>query len=1050
MTLLFFGLFLAAASPTAAQSERPTLTVGWILSPPLWYRGEDGEKTGYFIDLARLIADELDHDLVIKDYRTAQEIIFAQNKGETDLVAGGTALTLFEAENLFSLPVGQAQSRIYTHASRANDFDRNTVSGKVIASVTRGWAPEVEQLWERNHEVTPPNTADALMGLMSGDFEAIVYPEETVVYWSHRSHLDHLIVPVGAPFNVRDRVVVLNKSKADLLAPINAIINRLENDGTLAALRKKHWIDVYEPEPETLTVAFPDIAASDRGAAGFAPTYMLDKNGNPSGYAIEFFKDIANRAGLKFEIKEVSSTLMLQGPTAAGVDIIPTLGISEKRRQIMDQTLPAGSLSISATIRRADIGKFATSSDLSGHPVGALRGGFAYMKALRDPAFSVLPYDSPDQLLSALMAGKIDAALMLKSHLPTLAKDRGVLANIHEIETPFIISSRAISLRFGLGQVRERINAELPLYLLSEEFTELREEYYGTPKFWTERRQQALSVGIIILMVLVLSLLLAFFASERARRREKSALILAEESGKKANDLSGRLQAVMDASRNGVVALSRDGNVAMTNPRARDLLGIEEPNTSPLEMSNHYFSETEETTPLEGRKAPFSRAMFNGNMDGELFQLHQPNVKKAKYVRLSSSSLPLDASSEIGTVVILDDVSEYERQRKETERSGRMSAVGQLTGGVAHDFNNLLAIIMGNLELIKEAGLTEIQEGMADAGLAATRRGADLTKSLLAFSRQSRLEVEVLDPNSVVLEAQNWMRRALPESINVETSLLAGVWPVQLDRSSLESALLNLIVNARDAMNGNGNLTIETANVRIDRAYVDSRNEELGPGRYVMLAVSDTGTGIHPKDLDHLFEPFFTTKGPGEGSGVGLSMVLGFVKQSGGTVQVYSELGVGTTFKLYFPSCDTQSQPIGKKPAEAAHGVSGDVRILLAEDDDAIRTVLETVLKGAGYFVVSAPSGDAALELFHSEPPFDILVTDIVMPGKIQGTGLAKAIRPLQPGIPIIFMSGYATEATVHGNGLMPEDIRLMKPVPKQELLSAISKLLETKANKPQ
>jgi len=290
------------------------------------------------------------------------------------------------------------------------------------------------------------------------------------------------------------------------------------------------------------------------------------------------------------------------------------------------------------------------------------------------------------------------------------------------------------------------------------------------------------------------------------------------------------------------------------------------------------------------------------------------------------------------------------------------------------------------------------------------------------------------------------MRRALPESISVETSLLANAWPVQLDRSSLESALLNLIVNARDAMGGFGNLTIETANLRIDEAYVDSRDEELSVGRYVLLAVSDTGTGISRQNLDRLFEPFFTTKAPGSGSGVGLSMVQGFVKQSGGTVQVYSEVGVGTTFKLYFPAFNGEvPSESGLAPVGLAN-VEGEARILLAEDDVNVRRVLEAMLKGAKYAVVSVNSGDAALEVFHSEPKFDLLVTDIVMPGRLQGTGLAKEIRLLQPSLPIIFLSGYAAEATVHGNGLQPEDVRLMKPVAKQDLLDAVfHRLAETR-----
>ncbi|MGP6088072.1 PAS domain S-box protein [Antarctobacter jejuensis] len=389
---------------------------------------------------------------------------------------------------------------------------------------------------------------------------------------------------------------------------------------------------------------------------------------------------------------------------------------------------------------------------------------------------------------------------------------------------------------------------------------------------------------------------------------------------------------------------------------------------------------------------------------------------------------------------------EAELQTSLAHRAQKNESIGQLTGGVAHDFNNLLAIIMGNLELLREQIDDEVLIEMADAGIRASQRGADLSRSLLAFARKTQLEPEIVDLNDVARQAQNWMRRALPESIQVETSLLAGLWPTRLDQSLIESSLLNLILNARDAMGGHGKLTIETANTRIDEAYIDSRKEELPPGRYVMLAVSDTGSGMDAETMAQIFEPFYTTKPPGSGSGLGLSMVQGFVKQSGGTVQVYSEIGVGTTFKLYFSAEHHGSGRVFTPEIEKQVEQTNSARILLVEDDDGVRAMLRTILKRANYTVVSAPSGDDAYKLFQNDSNFDLVVTDIVMPGELQGTQLAKLIRKDQMEIPFIFLSGYAAEATVHGNGLRPEDLRIMKPVPKAELLSAVSRLLSKRA----
>lgn len=397
-------------------------------------------------------------------------------------------------------------------------------------------------------------------------------------------------------------------------------------------------------------------------------------------------------------------------------------------------------------------------------------------------------------------------------------------------------------------------------------------------------------------------------------------------------------------------------------------------------------------------------------------------------------AVQLDATQQV-------EVQEQMQQEREiARRAQKFESIGQLTGGVAHDFNNLLAVILGNLELLREGEEPSKQQDLIDTAIAASLRGADLTKNMLAFARKAPLTPVKLNLNDVVREAKNWIGRALPESVRVETSLLAGLWTIEADRSSLESALLNLTLNARDAMEGSGSLTIETANLRIDEDYIDTRREELVPGRYVMLAVSDTGSGMDNDILASVFEPFFTTKPPGVGSGLGLSMTLGFMRQSGGTVQVYSEVGEGTTFKLYFPAAQDQpNQQIPAKPAEDVQ-IGAGRRLLLAEDEEGVRSILVTILERAGYLVTATASGDEAFATFVADPSFDLLLTDIVMPGKLQGTNLAKELRLRWPDLPVIFMSGYASEATVHGNGLRPEDIRLMKPVRRADLLAALVK----------
>ncbi len=392
--------------------------------------------------------------------------------------------------------------------------------------------------------------------------------------------------------------------------------------------------------------------------------------------------------------------------------------------------------------------------------------------------------------------------------------------------------------------------------------------------------------------------------------------------------------------------------------------------------------------------------------------------------------------------VVSQDVTDGRRMQQQLAHTQKMDAIGQMTGGMAHDFNNLLAVIMGNLELLREEATSEREREMIDAGLGATERGANLTKSMLSFARRAELQTEVVKLNDLVREAKNWIGRTLPANIKVETSLLGGLWDVEVDPGATENALLNLILNARDAMPDGGRLTLETANIRIDDEYIEDREEDIEPGRYVMLAVSDTGHGIPDDVMENIYEPFFSTKAAGSGSGMGLSMVQGFVKQSGGAIHVYSEPDVGTTIKLYFQAvtgqADKPALQMGTRPGAPEAGRS----ILVVEDDAEVLAVLDAGLKKAGYAVTSAATGDEAFEIFAGDPAFDALLTDIVMPGTLRGTELARSMRAINPDLPVVFMSGYAREATVHGNGLHPGDIRLMKPVRMSELIRALETAL--------
>ena len=397
----------------------------------------------------------------------------------------------------------------------------------------------------------------------------------------------------------------------------------------------------------------------------------------------------------------------------------------------------------------------------------------------------------------------------------------------------------------------------------------------------------------------------------------------------------------------------------------------------------------------------------------------------------------------IGYSGTIQDVTDEVIREAKVRQSQKIESLGHMTGGAAHDFNNTLAVILGNLEILRDEVDRPQQVECVDAAISAAINGAALTRNMLSFARRAHLDPETTDINDVVRSLERWARRTLPANIETEVSLQAGLWRTDLDKSSLEGALLNLLLNARDAMPEGGMLTIETANVRIDEEYIATRHEDVDPGRYVMLAVSDNGIGIHQEELERIFEPFFTTKDVGKGSGLGLSMVQGFVKQSAGAIRVYSEPGTGTTFKLYFRARQApKDRGISGSTTRQRKELTGNIRILLAEDELEVQKTIAKTLRLAGYKVHCTNSGDEAKSAFEADSTYELLLTDIVMPGNLQGTTLAKELRKVRSDLPVVFMSGYANEATVHGNGLRPEDIRLMKPATKADLLEAIESAL--------
>ncbi len=491
-----------------------------------------------------------------------------------------------------------------------------------------------------------------------------------------------------------------------------------------------------------------------------------------------------------------------------------------------------------------------------------------------------------------------------------------------------------------------------------------------------------------------------------------------------------------------IYMLDKDGYVSNWNAGAQRIKGYRQEEVIGTHFSRFYTQEDQHsgvpqrallTARTEGR---FEQEGWRVRKDGSQFRAHVviDPIYNAFNEFVGYAKITKDITEKHEAAIAL------KKTEQALQQAQKMETIGKLTGGIAHDFNNLLQVISGNLQLLSaEIAGNQYAERRVTNALAGVRRGAKLASYLLSFGRRQALDPKVVNIGRFVIDMEDMLQRSLGETIEVETILADDLWNTFVDVAQVENALLNLAVNARDAMESVGKLTIEISNAVLDENYART-HVEVSAGEYVMLAVSDVGSGMSPEVATQAFEPFFSTKAEGKGTGLGLSMVYGFVKQSGGHVNIYSELGYGTTVKLYLPRSTEQEGRLAMQTMEEI--VGGSETILVAEDDEQVRTTAIEILSALGYTVLHAADAESALSIIEAGAKIDLLFTDVVMPGPLRSPEMARKARERLPDLAVLFTSGYTQNAIVHGGRLDAGVELLSKPYSRETLARKVRSVI--------